>query len=234
MKGDEWNHFLNDKLKLKMTLIIFEVIFTQTIKWKIKFKTLSKVSHIKFLLFWKNNVCHLPSSPSVRSSFVFVQQPPPWSPTPHPPPAVSLWFVCGYQALSWWVGEQKGGGDWSGVVGIFSGHHQWGRRSPCWNMTGSQATTRRHRSLVSNLSGDCGSDWTAGSLLLFVVWTGSCGLKYCSCVSSPPCELSFVLLESQLEKENSCLCFLPPSVGYLPVTLSLYMVFLSRSLSPES
>lgn len=73
------------------------------------------------------------------------------------PPAVSL---SGLSVVIWALSWGK-----SGVVGIFYGHHQWGKTFSCSNMTGSQAA-RRHRSLVSNLWKER-SHLTAGRDLFF-------------------------------------------------------------------
>lgn len=162
------------------------------------------------------------------------------------PVLLSAAALCLSVVIRLWVGGWekgggvRGGGGGFGVVGSFSGHHQWGRRSPCCNMTGSQAT-RRHRSLVSNLlRRERDQSELLERFLLLVACCCCCLNRKLSLKKLSPCffpTLLALLCPFRItvgKKENSCLCFLPPSVGYLPVTLSLYVVFLSRSLSAES
>lgn len=98
-------------------------------------------------------------------------------------------------------------------MGIFSGHHQWGRTVETWRAHRQRGDTAAWWVTFEKREG---SDWTAGTLLLVVVvWTGSCRWKNCSCAFFFFLRrtLSFVplIISRQVGKrKNSCLCSPPP------------------------
>lgn len=143
---------------------------------------------------------------------------PPSLPPPSPPPLCPSGLSVVIWALSWWGGGGRGGQ--SGVVGIFSGHHQWGRTVETWRAHRRRGDTAAWWVTFEERDG---SDWTAGTLLLVVVvWTGSCRWKNCSrAFFSLHRTLSFVPLYNQStcwKKKEQLSVFSPPP----PPLLGIY------------